>query len=131
MTETPEFFKVTSHICMGKSKKPMKCCECRGEIIKGDKYVNIVGSWGGEMAAYKRHAACHTICEGFVTFLENVARLKDYELPAIGEVVEAIAEDARESDEVPEAWPHGYEISKAGLYAHVMVLREEAANASS
>lgn len=30
------------------ARKPRKCIECGGEILKGDKYEHIRGVWGGK-----------------------------------------------------------------------------------
>lgn len=94
------------------------CAECRGEIVKGERYFLLVGCWEREMGSYRFHAVCHDIYEAQREAM-NVAGVRWEDMPAIGDMVEATAEEAREIDDFPAYWPRGVYISQSALFAHV------------
>ncbi len=47
-----------------KSAKVHVCGDCRGHIVKGERYLHISGIWDGDPASFKRCADCqHLRCE--------------------------------------------------------------------
>jgi hypothetical protein len=71
-----------------KANKDHRCCECSGEIKRGEKYQKVKGCWDGKWHTFKtcedcadlRHELTHPI-DGPPAFgyLEEVAQ--DYDVP--------------------------------------------------
>lgn len=116
MCEQPEFTREAWRTCSGRS--PFRCAECRGEIVKGERYFLLTGKWNGEMETHRFHTLCHEISEGQRTAFHDAGVAWD-EMPAIGEMVEAAAEDAGNIDDFPAYWPAGVYISQKALFANV------------
>lgn len=57
MSEYPEVYEeydVTA-------RKTHRCCECDGQILKGETYRMIKGLWDGNWRTYKTCPECHTL----------------------------------------------------------------------
>jgi len=52
--DPPDMFEITEP----KAIKNHICCECRREILKGEKYQRVKGLWDGEFAVYKTCSEC-------------------------------------------------------------------------
>lgn len=120
MCDLPEFSTETWHTCNGRGK-PRRCEECRGPIVPGQLYFAVAGKWEGEMWTYRFHKMCKEISDGQRKVLgENGVSWED--MPAFGEMVEYVDEDARNIDDFPTYWPRGVYISTKALAAHVAAL---------
>lgn len=122
MSDFPEFMNERT----SRARKAHKCCECRGEIPAGTQYRAITGKWGGEVATYRLHVTCHGIAEAARNFFQTEDGLYSYELPGIGELVEAAREDADQGDCFPSYWPAGVWISEGALRQHVREVEAQA-----
>lgn len=57
--EVPEFYDTTER----KARREHKCCECGMMIHVGEKYLDIVGKWDGEVSQFRQHLRCADACE--------------------------------------------------------------------
>lgn len=48
-----------------KARKTHRCCECRRDIVKGEKYNLTTGKWDGEFSAYKVCSDCQSVIDQF------------------------------------------------------------------
>lgn len=46
-----------------KARKPYFCCECKNEIMPGERYEHVSGLWDGEWAVYHTCLPCSRIRE--------------------------------------------------------------------
>lgn len=50
----PEFYRKTVQV----ARKMHKCDECRGHIMKGERYEYVYGKWDGDLGVYKTCCGC-------------------------------------------------------------------------
>ncbi len=117
--ELPDFWSETWRTCRGRSKKPMRCVECDGEIVKGMRYLDYSGKWEGDVQTYRFHELCWQIHEGQHAFIREHTTYSADEYPAFGEMVEYAREDADNMGGFPDYWPPGLYVGVRALRAHV------------
>lgn len=57
MCEYPTFYSESHPI----AARAHRCCECRGAIEPGEKYLVATGSWGGDFGTYKVCSDCEEL----------------------------------------------------------------------
>ena len=72
------------------ARKAHRCCECRCEIAKGERYQSASGLWEGQFSRFSTCIACASIRDDLAKALP---RLHYDELPAFGELREYLSED--------------------------------------
>lgn len=104
------------------ARRPHTCCECRGGIVKGERYYLLVGVWDGDFQSFRYHRICHELVQAQRAHLRRVG-VQDEDIPAIGELLEVAIEDATELEDFPEYWPAGVYVGAAALRKHVAAER--------
>lgn len=61
----PEGYCEFIHIEDRKARKPHKCCECRKQILPGEKYEHARGKYEGDMWTADTCLICREIAEAF------------------------------------------------------------------
>ena len=116
MSEPAEWYQETEKTCSGRAKKPFRCNECGGTIPAGHRYIEIVGKWEGDFATMRMHKLCYSIGRAMASWLEKEAGLREDELPGIGELIDATANEKHENGGImPAWWPVGLPFTKKDL----------------
>jgi len=66
MCDYPECFESN----IRKAKKVHKCCECKKDIIPGEKYEDFHGIWNGEANNYRSCIKCRNLRWG-IQYIED------------------------------------------------------------
>lgn len=59
MSDAPSAFRQVTRT----ARKVHKCCECRRQIVVGEKYVYSSGIWSGDPSDFKQCALCNQAFE--------------------------------------------------------------------
>lgn len=78
--EIPEFFSSRWVV----ARKPHRCCECGGDIPKGEFHGYFSGKWDGDLNSYRQHIECEDACR----WLRDVKRFDGGECLYFGELFE-------------------------------------------
>ena len=113
--ELPEWCNDVERTCRGRSKEPLKCCECRGEIQKGHRYVECKGVWNGDFETFRFHKLCHDLVRERDGYLRQVCGLYENEVPGFGELINSSREDACEGGGDCAWWPKELPMTREAL----------------
>jgi hypothetical protein len=114
--EPAEWMQETERTCSGRGKKPFRCEECCGIIQPGQRYVEIVGKWNGEVSTLRLHTLCNQISKDMRDWLAKNAGRWDDEMPAIGALIETTVEEVHENGGAsPAWWPAGVAMTHRAL----------------
>ena len=72
------------------ARKSHRCCECRCEIHKGERYQSSSGLWEGQFSRFSTCLPCASVRDELA---KGIPRLHWDELPAFGELREYLSED--------------------------------------
>ena len=113
--ELPEWCNEAERTCLGRSKKPVMCCECRGEIQIGHRYVEYKGVWSGDFATFRFHKLCHKIMRQRDEYLRRECGLYEDEVPGFGELISSAMDEAHESGGACLWWPNDLPMTREAL----------------
>lgn len=57
MCEYPEYARRVQR----RARKTHRCCECRGQIDRGEKYTYVFGVWSGDAMTFKTCSDCNQL----------------------------------------------------------------------
>lgn len=113
--ELPEWSDELERTCSGRAKKPFTCCECRGEIPKGHRYIECKGVWSGDFHVYRFHLLCHKLSSDRDGWLHREAGLDWEEMPGFGQLISSTRDEIYESKVLPPWWPKGLSLRRERL----------------
>jgi hypothetical protein len=115
--EFPDWCDEVERVCSGRAKKPLTCCECRGEIPKGRRYIEYKGVWSGDFEVYRFHKFCHNLVRSRDRYLtsKDGPNLYEDELPGFGQLISSTRDEIQESKALPPWWPKGLSLKREKL----------------
>ena len=87
--DPPEFMAVEK---LRRARKIHRCCECHGEIAKGEQHWCSAGVWDGDFQAFRVCLACEELRQEIVDDCGD----EEYR-PALSELLDAYDEHYHES----------------------------------